>query len=119
MKFPNTFCSQQRSSPTFDDFLLSNYETIESNPHIVTESNDRNTNVSPEKRSGNRSVRPETRHVSRRMHYIDSNEDKESGQQHRTILEAPFVKMKEIHINPPRHPIREDSKKFRYFSSII
>ena len=125
MKFRNTLCSQQRNSADFEEFLLSNYETIESNPHIER-NNERNTSENtgkgvthtPNRVRSSRRVRPEPKHISRSLHYIDEN--KESGaKQHRSVLEAPFVRMKEIHISPPRHPIREDPKKFRYFSNCI
>ena len=114
MKFPTTFCSQQQTSPDIDEFLLSSYDTIESNSHVILNDNSRNTSAS-EKPSSDRSreSRPKSKHVSRRWHYIDNNSKEET--KHQSVLEAPFVKMKEIHISPPRYPIREDPKKYRYF----
>lgn len=115
MKFPNTFCSHQRNSPTFEEFLISNYETIENNSQNIN--NESNRTTASVKQTSNR-VRPEPKHISRRYHYVNHFEDKDSAQ-HRSILEAPFVRMKEIHINPPRHPIKEDSKKFRYLLILL
>lgn len=63
--------------------------------------------------SKSKNPKPQTsndQHISRRWCYITPNDD---ASYHRVILEAPFVRMKEIHITPPRYPIREDSKNIR------
>jgi hypothetical protein len=114
MKFRTSFCSHQRNSPTFEEFLLSNYEKIDNNQNESSsqrrnQSSDRQTQTQP-------TIKPEKQHISRRWCYITSEDEKDSPH-HKVILEAPFVRMKEIHINPPQYPIREDSRKFRYKSS--
>jgi len=112
MKFPNSFCSYQRTSPTVEEFLLSNDE-LSHNNNVRNQTNNHRSQ-SAEKQTETL-VKPDKQHISRRWCYINSEDDNKDSPKHRVILEAPFVRMKEIHINPPRRPVREDSRKFRYY----
>ena len=113
-------------SESFDnDFLLDHDVTNKHHRKNMTKSAERSSAQQSEVKKSNgvnpkspevsksKNPKPQTsndQHISRRWCYITPNDD---ASYHRVILEAPFVRMKEIHITPPRYPIREDSKNIR------
>lgn len=112
MKFPTSLCPNLRTTPTFEEFLLANNDTHDTG---INAGNDNNNERKSDSRPADAAKSTERQHISRRWCYITQDEHSDNNPYHRVIYEAPFVRMKEIHISPPRLPIREDSKKIRYF----